>query len=219
MYTSFVFEKVFPPVLSPMNIWVYPQRSLHTFLNGSCYVNISFSHVLRFQTSFHEMSWMIRKAIKRIKADAIHGNFKKTTALVPSLSLIASFHNRASGFRGRVNARRVTERVCGKISPRRKIAVSRIWLPGTKATISPEWNGSSAPNFERARQKGRKRGIRRNIQKYFCRLIPKRGDVQIRLYNMLLWEQRPEMCVCTRKMFQCETTRTSSNWPLLELFR
>ena len=209
MYTSFVFEKVFPPVLSPMNIWVYPQRSLHTFLNGSCYVNISFSHVLRFQTSFHEMSWMIRKAIKRIKADAIHGNFKKTTALVPSLSLIASFHNRASGFRGRVNARRVTERVSGKISP-----------------ISTEWNGSSAPNFEGARQKGRKRGIRRNIQKYFCRLIPtcvsqnaKRGDVQIRLYNMLLWEQRPEMCVCTRKMFQCETTRTSSNWPLLELFR
>jgi hypothetical protein len=41
--------------------------------------------------------------------------------LLPSLSLsssfpreIASFHNRASGFRGRVKARRVTERVCGR---------------------------------------------------------------------------------------------------------
>ena len=73
---------------------------------------------------------MIRKAIKRIKADAIHGNYaekftgrQKTTTLtrskgylVPSLSLIASFNNRASGFRGRVNARRVTERVFGKIT-------------------------------------------------------------------------------------------------------
>ena len=47
------------------------------------------------------------------------------------------------------------------ISPRKsrkKISVSQISSaqpPGTKAAISPEWNGLSVPNFERARRKHR----------------------------------------------------------------
>ena len=41
---------------------------------------------------------------------------------------------------------------------RKKIAISQISStrpPGTKAAISPEWNGLSVPNFERARGKHR----------------------------------------------------------------
>ena len=62
---------------------------------------------------------------------------------------------------GRVNVLRVTERVYKNISQHVmyvyiKIAVSyysSVEPPGSKAAISPKWNGLSASNFEQAQLK------------------------------------------------------------------
>ena len=88
-------------------------------------------------------------------------------------------HNRASGCggacqRSTCNGTRIRKHFNAR-NVRIKIAVSQfssVQPPGTKAAISPKWNGLSAPNFERAQLKDKQRGIRRNLEKFFGRLLP-----------------------------------------------
>ena len=108
------------------------------------------------------------------------------TYLLPSLGLSRSFsqvlafvYNRTSGCggacqRSTCNGARIRKHFSAR-NVRIQIAVSQfssVRPPGTKAAISPKWNGLTAPNFERAQLKDKQRGIRRNIEKFFGRLIP-----------------------------------------------
>ena len=89
------------------------------------------------------------------------------TYLLSSLGLSRSFswvlafvHHRVSSCggacqRSTCNGARIRKHFSAR-KVRIKIGVSQISSvrpPGTKAAISPEWKGLSAPNFERAQQK------------------------------------------------------------------
>ena len=84
------------------------------------------------------------------------------TYLLPSLGLLRPFsqvlafvYNRTSGCGGACqhstcNGVRIRKHFSAR-NVRIKIAVSQfssVRTPGTKAAISPEWNGLSTPNFE-----------------------------------------------------------------------
>ena len=122
------------------------------------------------------------------------------TYLLPSLGLSRSFsqvlafvYNRTSGCGGACQRSTCNGARIRKHFSARKIAVSQfssVRPPGTKAAISPKWNGLSAQNFERARLKDKQRGIRRNLEKYFCRLIPLFGvDSHICAHSIFIHTQ------------------------------